>query len=251
LFRLWHEGCDDLTADAAFGDWQGRHIFIGPTLPQGAPGDLWFDVVGLDVMQRLERSWFSLEPVRTYAVRAFLRVAQFVPQPGSLRQAPAFGHLPENHELRDATGLTQARLRSRPGGLASIARTSSTIKRAEEALDPAEDFKLRSPVFTRGLGEWTSSRAGDETARIALRPATVWDEADSHLDEPDGKRPRMVYDASSAPEDVGFRTAVSVQVGLITRLTAGAPSLVLAEDRTLESVLDRAGFLRTRSKHGG
>lgn len=97
-----------------------------------------------------------------------------------------------------------------------------------EAMLVAPSLKGWNPVFPEK--EWTSGRAADELERVIVDSGT--------LAEP------IVVDASDAPKRVYFRSAIPLQVGLLTKITPGAPPIVLAEPRTIHAVLDRSRFTR-------
>lgn len=58
MFLAWCSGKPETRADGYL--WLDNRVLLGPTLPEGNIGDLWFDTCELVTMIRLERTWFSL-----------------------------------------------------------------------------------------------------------------------------------------------------------------------------------------------
>lgn len=238
MLSAWWAGQDDAIADGLYG-FDGARVRLGPLPPAHAePGELWFDVCELVTMVRTSRSWFSLDLVGAFHLKAFLALAELVP----LRS-----QLPETRTQFDPRRLGGFDPRRR---VDSITQGEATLyawwfgkslphrfdyQEAGEIL-PAEP-SLSGFAATFRTTEWTSSRTpDDERARVTIRPCTLGIDPDDD--------DVTVLDAAEAPREVYFRTSVGLSAGLFTKLAARPPELVLAEPATLRTVLDRGGFRR-------
>jgi hypothetical protein len=232
----------DVIADGPFA---GREAHVGAHLPQAEAGALWFDIAELSLMLLLGRdpreladlspearrrlgptvSWMSLRPTARWQVGAFLDVAprESISQPYDL-PFPFFD--PARLLAGDEQGAV----------------TRSTCDEAGlyanwfgKGLCTEEDWRAAIPFFTGGAGrppwgdpprEWAGEAYFDEALRIVVSPDTVGLDPHDLVDETDPKL-RMVYGEWAAPDDVTFRTAVSMQGGLaLTNVPSESGGLV-------------------------
>ena len=226
------------------GPWAGRRAWLGESLPlEAGEGDLWFDACELGLAMLVPRegfasrhqqaspddalppgtsrflSWHSLAPVRRWQFWAFLQLAPFErrevmePPPFDLMSPQRISREPE---LEPITGI------SWPEAYAFACWFGKTIPSVfgwQSAADLLSN-EIFAALWNPLSREWVSDTvAADETARVAITPDTyqldpdeVYEEEYEGQETPGGP---MIVGQWRHEETLGFRTAVTVQLGLV------------------------------------
>lgn len=256
LLERWGAGSAVTQVDLEDYVWSGHRAWIGATLPEApAAGDLWLDVCELVPMILLPRqiegdpseyapgvlerltpfvSWLSLRPVAKWQFGAFLELARLARH--RVQIEPALRTLdPERilagSELEPVTGVTPDEAALYATWLGKGKADLDDWRAAAACLRPEELGALWGPLRR----EWAG--AVDDGLYVVVTPETLDVDPDEALEaDPELQRPdRLVYGELEAPEDVGFRTSVSTQLGLL-RATADPLSIL---DVQLLDVLHR------------
>ena len=233
-WRAWVSG--DKPDKVRTGPWFARSLWIGPTLPAGDEGDIWFDVCELQTMIRLERAWVATTPVPRWRMRAFLDVAAI--EPREVQVEPPYraldpARLGAGDERAPCTDIT-------PGEATLYAwwfgKSLPHMLDWESAVDALPNaVKLWGDVRK----EWISNKLGDdEAARVFVTPDTIGWDANEIADEPK-KRDRMIRGEYTHDPAIGFRTIVTAQTGLLRSVSSWH---VLVEPVRFASLLDRGAF---------
>lgn len=232
----WLEGAQHITADDS-------RISIGAAPPADAkPGDRWFDVCELTLMIHAGRAWLATRPTARWQMAGFLAVAERGPRPVQI--APPYQALDpvriaSGDPLDRCTNLTAGEATLYAWWFGKMLPHLFDWQAAQEDLAPAT---LRELWMTSSK-EWTSTKfSEDEAARIFVTPSTIdWDPAEVAEDEmalPEERR-GMLRGEYTRDREIGFRTAVLLQTGLLRTVSAWN---FLAEDLRLLSLLDRGAF---------
>jgi len=235
-YEAWLGGANHVEID-------GARIAIGATPPAAPmPRDRWFDVCELAMMVQAGRSWLALRPAGRWQMRGFLDVAERGPR--AVQIAPPYRALdPE----RIASGDELARCTNLTAGEATLyawwfGKLLPHLYDWQSALEQLPAPVLRE-LWIASSKEWTSMKLSeDEAARIFVTPSTIdWEPsevADDEMELPDQRRGMIRGEYTRDPE-IGFRTAVLMQTGLLENVSAWS---FLAEDVRLMSLIDRGAF---------
>lgn len=225
------------------GPWSGTPIHVAATPPAGAqPGALWFDVAALALAVQCGRAWLDTRPAMRWQMRAFLDVAPRAPR--EVQVAPPYRALdPERlvvgGELERVTSVTAGESTLFAIWFGKGLPHLYDWQAAQEAVPAA---RLRA-MWSFGPKEWTSAKLdSDEAARVFVTPSTIdWspDEVEEdELERPEAQR-AMLRGEWTRDREIGFRTAVLLQTGLVTSVSRWQ---FLAEDVKLTALLDRSAF---------
>lgn len=246
LLERWAAGEAVTEVDLEDFVWSGRRAWIGAMLPEApAAGDLWFDVCEVVPMILLPRqiegdpseyapgvlerltpfvSWLSLRPVAKWQFGAFLELARLARRP--VQVEPPFRVFdPERilagNELEPLTRVTAGEAALYATWLGKGKADLESWRTAAAFLRPEELAALWGPRRREWAGDV------DEGLHVVVTPETFDVDPDELLeDDPELQAPsRLVYGELEAPEDVGFRTSVSTQLGLF-RATADPLSIL-------------------------
>lgn len=223
------------------GAWFGRRVTISTSPPAAVDGELWFDICELALMVCAGRSWLATRPVAQWQMRGFLEVASC--EPRAIQVAPPFRVLDPARLLGADERAACSRITCGEAALYSwwFGKSLPHLfdwQAAQESLGTAmRDLWLPSRK------EWTSTKLdADEAARIFVTPSTIdWDPdevLESELGVAESKR-GMIRGEYTREPDIGFRTAVLVDGGLLESVTYWGS---IAEDVKLMSLLDRGAF---------
>jgi hypothetical protein len=186
----------------------GRRAWVGQVLPPDAkPGDLWLDVVEVMPMLYVPRAgnasplgWLALRPVERWQFAGFLEVAwtrggrkagDFHPLDRSRLLAGPETE-PVTRVLRDEASLYAQ-------WFGKLVPSRIDWQLAAEVLDPA-------PLWGAVPREWGGEEWEDVYSVTELDTLELEDDLPEEL----------IHRAWEAPDDVGFRTMVGQQYGLIT-----------------------------------
>jgi hypothetical protein len=220
--ELWRAWCDGKTAvTIAAGPWTGRTAHLGSRAPAiAAIGDVWFDVCELVAMIHVGRSWLATRPVAAWQMRGFL--AMSVRLPREVQVAPGYTPLdPDRVAVGDrVTNVT--------AGEATLyawwfGKTLPNLFDWGSAVETLPGTAMRE-LWRSSAREWTSSRLpDDEAVRVFVTPSTIdWvpsEVVDDELERPESRRAMLRGELTRDPQ-IGFRTAVALQSGLLARVSA-------------------------------
>lgn len=240
--------------------WHQRRAYLGLGLPTRAEtGDLWFDPCELATMILIPREqpdpeegpispecierltpfvgWMSLRPVAQWQFHAFLELARFAPR--RVEVGPKFKLLDDSRLIQ---GPEYAPVVNVTCGEAEMYASWFGKGLADrEIWQAANDYLTQdemSVIWGPTGGEWGGSSFIAEgyvevvtRQNLHLDPMEEWDSGES----PEFG-PRIIYGEWSKRPDVGFRTAVSTQIGL---LNSTSPSPTSFDDVSVVSPLKR------------
>jgi hypothetical protein len=240
LWRAWRDGVR--TTSVGAGPWAGRQAHLGSRPPPlSGVGDLWFDVCELMPMIHVGRAWLATRPVAAWQVSGFLAVAERAGR--EVQVSPPYVPL-DRGRLGGPAAARQTRISEGEATLyawwfGKLLPHLFDWQSAEESLPGSAMREL----WRDSAREWTSNRlADDESARVFVTPSTIqWDPGDVLEDElgrPEGRR-SMIRGEYTRDPDIGFRTAVLIQTGILERVSAwhGIPEPV-----RLVTLIDRSAF---------
>ena len=242
LGRYIEGGMGTTRIDLSDSPWRDLRAHLGPVLPADAEaGDVWFDpyeVVPMILLPRppldpeedvapelLERltpfvSWMALRPVAVWQYRTFLRMAPIakrktqIDSPFPLLDAE---RILQGGDTAPATRLTCSEATFYANWLGKSSAGLQDWEAAAAFLPGDAMHALWGPLRR----EWAGYSGFDESLCLVATPENFrldpQDEADS--DEVPPRELRMLYGEWAKPKGVGFRTEVSTQIGLLTKLT--------------------------------
>lgn len=236
-------GPDRLRLD--HGAWAGRIAHVGPRVPVGEAGDLWFDTCELSLMVLVPRppeeiaklspvhlarltpfvSWLAVRPVARWQFAAFVDVARR--EPVAQAYQPPFALLDPARLATGDEAASATRLTCTEAGLYLF-----WFGKQMPAQDDWQAATRALPAAPWGEPprEWAGESYFAEELMVAVSPTTVDTDPREAMDV-DDPAARMIYGEWDAPDDVTFRSAVSTQVGL--RLEPSGTSAGLATIRLL------------------
>jgi len=242
--ELWRGWCDRATSvEVAGGPWGGRRAHLGVRPPEAAAiGDIWFDVAEMTPMIHAGRAWLATRPTAVWQVRGFLGAAERIAR--EVQVAPPYRALDRDRLAGGADGDRVTRISEGEATLYAwwFGKTLPHLfdwQSAEESLPGAAMREL----WRGSSREWTSNRlADDEAARVFVTPSTIqWDPGevlDDELARPEKHRSMIRGELTRDPE-IGFRTAVMLQIGLLRRVSAWH---AIPEPVQLVSLVDRGAL---------
>ena len=248
LRRYFEHGPGKVQLQLDDSPWNGRQAWVGSTLPpEAGAGDIWLDIYEMMPMILLPRdpadlegitpemlskitpfqSWIALRPVANWQFQAFLELAPRtshpvqVPPPFPLLDTSRMLNAPDNAPV---TNLTQ-------GEAFLYALWFS------KALPFLEDWRVAASLLSESemallwhdlTQEWVQDRIDlDEGVRVVAQPDTFEDDPNEAYEE-------FLDSGSPIPEhsvfrgewkfypNVGFRTAIPTQFGLISSALEGS-----------------------------
>jgi hypothetical protein len=240
--RAYAAWCDGAREAAGTDAWFGRRVTIATCPPTGSAGDLWFDVCELALMVNAGRSWIATRPAARWQMRGFLEVSARVPR--DVQVAPPYraldpARIVSGDERHRCTQLSEGEALLYAWWFGKALPHLLDWQCAVEMLPAAAMRELWHP----SVKEWTATKIdGDEGARVFVTPSTIdWDPdelGESELALPEATRGMIRGELTRDPE-IGFRTSVLVQSGLLKTVSAWA---LIPENVRLASLLDRDAF---------
>ena len=218
-----HGSCAVPTAE---GPWQGRMAWLGP-LPPEAPeaGQLWFDTVEVAAMLLLPRpppepdwhpdairrwtpslAWLALRPVAIWQYAGYLALA------GARPSDPA-RIVGQDDETRPVTRLTAGNAMACAAWMGKQLPAQNIWAAAQQLMPGAIE------ALWGGCGrEWIGYPEPDDDEALAISPATLLDDPDIERDSDEPPPPperRMLYRYGDWSRNIGFRTAIFAETGLL------------------------------------
>jgi hypothetical protein len=240
--RAYEAWCDGAREIAATGAWFRRRVVIATRPPQATTGDMWFDICELALMVHAGRAWLATRPTAHWQMRGFLDVSARAPR--EVQVAPPYHALdPERivagDERERCTQLTEGEAHLYAWWFRKVLPHLFDWQSAVASLPTGVMRELWYPSSK----EWTTSKvAGDEGARVFVTPSTIdWDPdevVESELPLPEWRR-GMIRGELTRDREIGFRTAVLPEIGLLETVSAW---WMIPEPVRLESLLDRDAF---------
>ncbi len=241
--ELWRAWCFRASTHAiAAGPWAGRQAHIGPRPPAlAAVGELWFDVCELSAMIHVGRAWLSTRPVAGWQMAGFLAAAELVER--EVQVAPPY----QAFDAARVAGAGTQRITNVSEGEATLygwwfgkGLPHLFDWRGAESSLPGTAMR---ELWQRSSREWTTNRlADDEAARVFVTPSTIqWKPdqvAEEEQERPESRRAMIRGELTRDPE-IGFRTAVVIQTGLLTHVSSWQ---AIPEPVRLVSLVDRSAF---------
>jgi len=224
------------------GRWAGHTAHVGPRVPTASGGDLWLDTCEVSLMVLVPRSpaelatlspahlarltpfvsWLALRPVGRWQFGAFVDVAPREPveqqyTPPFMPLDPARFTTSDRDENASITGVT-------------CDEAGLYLHWFGKQMAAQDDWQAAARTLPKALWgepprEWVGQSYFDEQLMVAVSPATVDRDPRDAIDDDDDAT-RMLYDEWDAPDDVTFRSVVSLQVGLRLEPSGTAPGLL-------------------------
>ncbi len=244
LARYVERQSGPVTLGEAHGPWAGRRAWLGDALPTAAgEGDLWLDTRELGLSMLVPRegfssrhqgaatdglpagtsrflSWHSVAPIQRWQFWAFLQLAPFERRP--VMEPPPFvlmspQRISREPEIEPITGISWPEAFAFACWLGKTIPSTYSWQSAADLLSESAFAALWTPLPR----EWASDTvAADETARVAITRDTYHLDPDEvYDDEYEGHQTAggpMAVGQWRTEEALGFRTAVTVQLGLVT-----------------------------------
>jgi hypothetical protein len=240
--RAYEAWCDGAREIAASDAWFGRQIAIATRPPQANAGDLWFDICELALMVHAGSAWLATRPTARWQMRGFLdasaraaREVQVAPPYHALDPA----RIVPGDERRRCTQLTEGEALLYAWWFRKVLPHLFDWRSAVTSLPATVMRELWYPSSK----EWTATKLNcDEGARVFVTPSTIdWDPdevVESELALPEARRGMIRGELTRDPE-IGFRTSVLLQIGLLESVSAW---WMIPEPIRLSSLLDRDAF---------
>jgi hypothetical protein len=238
-YAAWCDGVGDITGTGA---WFGKRVAIAAHAPTASAGELWFDICELALMVHAGSSWIATRPTARWQMRGFLDTSARVPR--EVQVVPPYraldpARIVTGDERRRCTQLTEGEGTLYAWWFRKMLPHVFDWRSAHEILPAAAMREMWYP----SVKEWTSTKVNcDEGARVFVTPSTIdWDPdevLDSEAALPEARR-GMIRGELTRDADIGFRTAVLLQTGLLRTVSAWA---LIPEDIKLASLLDRDAF---------
>lgn len=214
--------------------WGKRRCFIGPDLPsQAEPGDLWFDIVELTSMILVPaphtpmaaamREWVSTHPVYVWQFRTFLSLVdwrlarKYFMNASDLMETNRFESM---SSMAFITNVYHEEAVAYAHWFGKQLAGQFTLEAAREFSEPKEF----SGMLPQNVRLWDGAEySSSEFVRIAIGHDTLDKDPDNEFElRESGKNQlladRMLFEEWERRPNIGFSTAVSLQIGLIKEL---------------------------------
>lgn len=241
LWTAWCEGQSETILSQ--GPWADMTVSLGSKPPSDASvGRLWFDVVELATMIHVDRAWLSVRPTAKWQMHGFLEGATTIAR--EVQITPPYQpldpkRLTAGERLDRVTNITEGEATLYNWFFGKMLPHLFDWQEAEDNL-PAKSMR---ELWCHSSREWVSTRVEeDEGARVFVTPSTIqWDPdevVDDELKRSESQRTMLRGEFTRDP-DIGFRSSVLIQSGLLERVSAWH---TIPENVRLAQIIDRSTF---------
>ncbi len=241
------------------GAWCGRRCFVAPRLPLHAqPGDLWLDtrevtlmllVADSDDLAPKWRSWISTHPVYMWQFRVFLRLVNWRLTQRYFMDAPDLLQL-QRFDNADSMAFATDVYHEEAVAYAHWFGKFVCGQLQFQAASASLDRYLLSQLVPSGMRLWQEAEfSSSEFVRVAVDQDTLFDDPDEEFESSISAQDaltvaparNLLFKEWERSPSIGFSTAVSMQIGLISQLPMKAfefVEMINVAPRPLEVMID-------------